>query len=61
MVYPRVYPKVRCACGLEFGTNVLRQHGRKCLAQLRAWKAAGNNVTLLDERNAKQRTREGEP
>lgn len=55
----RKYPTVECSCGRRFGTNVFRQHARKCLAQLRAWKANGNCTALLDERPAAQREREG--
>lgn len=47
------FSKVKCACGREIGCKVFRQHGRKCLAQLRAWKTHGADVRLLDERRIK--------
>lgn len=55
------YFRIQCACGREFGSNVFRQHARKCLAQLRAWKKSGNSMAMLDERSAKQKAREGLP
>lgn len=55
------YQKIECACGRPIGCNVFRQHARRCLAQLRAWKRAdpGRDMWLLDERSEEQRRREG--
>lgn len=49
------YPPVTCACGRVLGSNVFRQHGRKCAPMLRAWVALGHAVRLLDERSPAQK------
>ncbi len=47
------YPPVTCACGRTFGSNVFRQHGRRCSAMLKEWaKDPHCAVRLLDERSA---------
>lgn len=37
----------------EFGSKVIKQHRRKCLAQLREWAAEGRCMELLDDRKDK--------
>ncbi len=53
-----MYPKITCACQKLIGSNVFKQHGRKCTAMLREWaKDPHCAVRLLDERSPEEKLR----
>lgn len=54
------YPKENCACGRKFGSNVVRQHRRKCIQMLREWfkDDPTRMMSLLDDRTPEQQTAE---
>lgn len=53
------YPPIDCACGRTFGTNVFKQHARKCTPMLKEWaKDPKCAIYLLDERSAEEKARD---
>lgn len=52
------YPTITCACGRTFGSNVFRQHGRKCAPMLKEWAKDHHAVRLLDERSDSEKARD---
>ena len=56
-----MYPKIPCVCGRKLGSNVFRQHARKCPPMLRTWQRNGKRMDLLDERSQAQKARDPIP
>jgi hypothetical protein len=56
-----MYPKVNCKCGRTLGSNVFRQHARKCAPMLKEWARNGHKMELLDERSDAEKQRDPIP
>lgn len=56
------YPRDECACGRTFGSNVFKQHARKCYDMLKEWakdpyRGVAVVERLLDERSPEEKAR----